>query len=248
MKRPKVLILHVPGTNCDRESELAVKMVGGRPETVAVRDLLARKRKLDAFDFLFLPGGFSYGDDIAAGRLLALEFSRLPGLKAFVRSGRPVLGVCNGFQVLVKSGLLPGDASGQSASFTANDSGKFEARWVRLRVDPASPCVFTRGLPETIELPVAHGEGKFVAGSAKVLDALDARAGAPLRYLDNPNGSLRDIAGVCNPAGNVFGLMPHPERYLTPYHHPSWSRRLPGGRELGLRMIENGVRSAVCAG
>ncbi len=232
MKR--VLVLRAAGVNCDAELELAFRWCGAKVERVHVNALLSGARRLLDFDVLGLPGGFSYGDDIAAGKVLANEVRKLPGLAEFVRSGRPVFGVCNGFQVLVKAGLLPGDGEGrQTASLAANDSGRFECRWVKLRVRDGS--FFTRGLPEEIELPIAHGEGKFVAPEG-VLD----KVRVALSYAENPNGSMRDIAGIVNAAGNVFGLMPHPERFLTPLHHPS--RREVEARELGLAIVENIVR------
>lgn len=234
MRKPRVLVLRAAGINCDREMAAAFQWCGARPERVHINALLAGKSRLLNFDVLVLPGGFSYGDVIAAGRILANQVKKLPGLAEFIAEGRPVLGVCNGFQVLVKSGILPGNGTDwvQTATLTDNDSGRFECRWVRVKTAPVS--FFTRGLPETVELPIAHGEGKFVAPEP-VLDALEPRVA--LRYGDNPNGSLRDIAGIVNAGGNVLGLMPHPERFLTPWHHPG--RRQAEARELGLQMIRN---------
>jgi len=247
MKKPRVLVLRAAGINCDREMATAFSWCGARPERVHVNRLLDRTVSLVDFDALALPGGFSYGDVIAAGRILANQVKKVPGLAAFIADGRPVLGVCNGFQALVKAGILPGEALStpallpkseggsrwvQTASLTDNDSGRFECRWVRLRTSPVS--FFTKGLPETVELPIAHGEGKFVAPEP-VLDALEPRVA--LRYAENPNGSQRDIAGLVSAGGNVFGLMPHPERFLTALHHPS--RREVAARELGLQIIRN---------
>ena len=236
--KPLVLVLRAAGVNCDLEMETAFRWCGARAERVHVNELLTGRRRLADFAALALPGGFSYGDDISAGKVLANEVRKVAGLEEFVASGRPVLGACNGFQVLVKAGLLPGEPGGgagrQSASLAANLSGRFECRWVRLKVSPVS--FFTRGLPETIELPIAHGEGRFVAPEA-VLDRLEPKVA--FRYLENPNGSMRDIAGLVNASGNVLGLMPHPERYLTPLHHPS--RREAEARELGLQIVKNAV-------
>lgn len=231
MKMPRVLVLRAAGINCDREMATAFAWTGARPERVHINRLLRGDDKLMDYDALAIPGGFSYGDVINAGRILGNQIKRVPGLDAFIAGGRPVLGVCNGFQTLVKAGILPNDG-GQSATLAANDSGRFECRWVRLKTLPVG--FFTKGLPETVELPIAHGEGKFIAPES-VLDAIEPRVA--LRYQENPNGSLRDIAGLVNARGNVLGLMPHPERFLTPLHHPS--RRDVAARELGLQMIKN---------
>lgn len=242
MSRPRALIVRAPGTNCDAETALAFKTAGARVSTAAIGELLAGSTTVLGFDVFVIPGGFSYGDDIASGRILANELKRVAGLTEFIAEGRLVLGVCNGFQALVKAGFLP-DGAGpeprQTASLTFNDSGRFVCRWVRLRVSPVSP--FLKGLPETIELPVAHGEGKFAAPN-EVLDRIEGQVA--LRYIDNPNGSLRDIAGLANAKGNVLGLMPHPERFLSPWHHPEGRRKALEARELGLAMIENAVRHA----
>lgn len=255
---PPVLILHANGTNRDREAAWAVEKAGGAPEIVHVNQLLEGQRRLTDYRMLVLPGGFSYGDDLGAGRLWAVTLAhRLEAdLQAFVESGRPVLGICNGFQALVKSGLLPGvsllgDDGQRSVTLTRNDSGRFECRWVTL-APQQSPCVFTRDLPEPIYCPVAHGEGKFVCRDAQTLAALEQKQLVALRYTDaageaagypeNPNGSMGDIAGICNPAGNVLGLMPHPEDHIIPQQHPRHHRGDGGGG--GLALFENGVRHA----
>ena len=234
MKTPRVLVLRAAGINCDREMATAFSWCGAKPERVHINRLLTGGVRLLDFDVLALPGGFSYGDVIAAGRILGDQIKRVPGLDDFIADGRPVIGVCNGFQVLVKAGLLPGNGRDhrQTATLTDNDSGRFLCDWVRLKTSPVS--FFTKGLPETVELPIAHGEGKFVAPEA-LLNALEPRVA--LRYEANPNGSMRDIAGLVNAGGNVFGLMPHPERFLTPLHHPS--RRDAAANELGLQIIRN---------
>jgi phosphoribosylformylglycinamidine synthase len=205
---------------------------------------------------LVLPGGFSYGDDLGAGALWALEMHHRLGeaLAHFAATGRPVLGICNGFQALVKTGLLP---SGQlvhtperKATLTHNASGHFECRWVYLQPNPASPSIFTQGLTELIYCPVAHGEGRFVSDAAALeagrLIALTYAdpSGAPVIYPANPNGSQQNIAGVCNAAGNILGLMPHPEDHIFPWQHPRW-RRSEGGL-LGLHLFTQGVRYAQC--
>lgn len=285
---PPILILHATGTNRDREAAWACELAGGAPEIVHVNQLAAGERKLLDYRMLVLPGGFSYGDDLGAGKLWAVALRHRLGdeLAAFVAAGRPVLGICNGFQVLVKAGLLPGlpaaDSSTnlpaaaaspstnlpiyqpttQQATLTRNDSARFECRWVYLQPQAGTPCVFTQGLTEPIFCPVAHGEGKFVARDEATLAAMEAQGLVALRYGRpeaaeaattkdvgypwNPNGSQNEIAGVCNPAGTVFGLMPHPEDHIIPEQHPRVHR---GERGLsGLPLFVNGVRYAAQVG
>jgi len=262
--RPKVLILHAPGTNRDREAAWAIELAGGQPEIVHIHQLHSGERHLRDYHMLLLPGGFAHADALGAGRLLALDLRLRLGddLAAFIAAGRPVLGICNGFQALLKAGLLPTFPGGKgagggglnSATLSFNASGHFECRWVTLRPNPASPCVFTRGLETLIRCPVAHGEGNFVPQDDETLAALEANGQIALRYVQedggpangaypaNPNGSVADIAGVCNPAGNVLGLMPHPEDHVIPQQHPRWTRGESGG--LGLALFENGIRYA----
>ena len=256
--KPPVLILHAPGTNRDREAAWACRMAGGEPEIVQVEAVVAGERKLSDYAMLLLPGGFSFGDDLGAGRLWSIALREGLGdqLTAFVAQGKPVLGICNGFQALVKAGLLPGDAPTdpvQRVTLTRNDSAKFECRWVHLAAEPDSPCVFTRDLGDTrIFCPIAHGEGKAVARADTVRAAIGAHGLAALRYVSpdgsaaaypfNPNGSEGDIAGLTNPAGNVLGLMPHPEDHIVPTQHPQFHRGERGS--LGLVLFEAGVRYA----
>ena len=255
MNHPPVLILHATGTNRDREAAWAVEAAGGRPAIVHVNELRRRPAHLHDFSMLVLPGGFSYGDALGAGRLLASDLRWLfqDELARFIAAGKPVLGICNGFQALVKSGWLPGPPEdGIPATLTANASNRFECRWVWLRPDPASACVFTRGLAERIHCPVAHGEGRFVPRDDAVLDRLRAgrqialtyvaTGGGPAAYPDNPNGSAAGIAGICNAAGNVLGLMPHPEDHIVPQQHPCWTRGETGG--LGLALFVQGLQHA----
>jgi len=251
--KPPVLILHASGTNRDRETAWAVQQAGGEPTILHVNELRARPARLHDFAMLILPGGFSYGDALGAGRLLACDLRWLfqDPLARFVEEGKPVLGICNGFQALVKSGWLPGPPeNGIQATLTRNASNRFECRWVWLEPDPASPCIFTRGLTERIYCPVAHGEGRFIPRDADVLAHLQSRhmialtyvspSGGPATYPYNPNGSVADIAGICNEQGNILGLMPHPEDHILPWQHPRWTRG-EGGHS-GLALFAQGIR------
>jgi phosphoribosylformylglycinamidine synthase I len=255
MNQPPVLILHATGTNRDREAAWAVELAAGRPQIVHVNELRERPARLHSAAMLILPGGFSYGDALGAGRLLASDLRWLfqDELARFIESGKPVLGICNGFQALVKGGWLPGPpAAGAQATLTRNASNRFECRWVWLEADPAGPCVFTHGLTERIHCPVAHGEGRFLPRDQAVLAGLEARrqvalryvtaAGGPADYPDNPNGSMAGIAGICNERGNVLGLMPHPEDHVVTWQRPRWTRGEAGGS--GLVLFEQGVRYA----
>jgi phosphoribosylformylglycinamidine synthase len=238
--KPRAILIRAPGTNCDLETAKALELAGARVERAHVRAVLAGRPALTEFDILIIPGGFSYGDDVGAGKIFANELAGFEPLHRFVESGKPVLGICNGFQVLVKAGLLP-DGGKQTVSLAFNDSGRFECRWIRLNV-PKTRCIFTQGLAGEIELPVAHGEGKFAAESDQELDRLEAGGRFALTYVDNPNGSERAVAGLINERGNCLGLMPHPERFASPYLHPTWTKRLPPPESLGLRFFENAVR------
>lgn len=256
--KPRTLILRTAGTNCDGEIAHAFERAGASSELLHINRLLERPALFQDYQILAFPGGFSYGDDIAAGRILANQITHHLGdvLKAFVDAGKPVIGVCNGFQVLVKTDLLPGPlagATGQTATLTNNDSGRFTDRWVRV-APRGNKCIWTMGL-EPIDLPIAHGEGKFVSASDSVGKALWDNEQVALVYVkaddspangtapDNPNGSVDDIAGVCDASGLVFGLMPHPERYIEPFQHPAWTRQRPlppVGR--GLQVFQSAVK------
>lgn len=268
MTPSRVCILFTDGINCDAETSTAFAMAGGRPEHVHVNQLRDGSRQLSDFQILAISGGFSYGDDIRAGQILATELVTMLvcQLREFVERGGLILGICNGFQVLVRTGLLPFNTIGQtSVSLTVNTSGKFECRWVRLGVENTR-CVFTcdmehegttvpspqglRTLWGRIELPVAHKEGKFIADSDTIarieregLVALryDDADGIATTYPKNPNGSINGIAGVCDATGRILGLMPHPERFVVPTQHPNWRR--PGYvAPYGLRFFQNAVK------
>ncbi len=238
MATPKALVLRAAGTNCDRETQFALQQAGFQAERVHVFRLMERPDALRDYQFLVIPGGFSYGDDVAAGKIQANQMiHHLAGaLNEFVAAGKLMLGICNGFQVMIKAGLLPwgnvdAATAHRDATLAWNDSGHFEDRWIHLRCD--SPrCVY---LPagQIVALPIAHGEGKFIPRDQAVLDRLRTDGQIALRYVDgdgrpgpypvNPNGSVDDVAGLCDPTGRVLGLMPHPERFVDITQHPRWT-------------------------
>ncbi len=239
MGKPKAVVLRAAGTNCDLETQYALTQAGFEADRVHVFRLMESPARLKEVQFLVIPGGFSYGDDVAAGKILANQMlHRLAEpLNEFLADGKLLLGICNGFQVMLKSGLLPWaqvspEQAHRDATLAWNDSGKFEDRWCHLRCD-SEKCVF---LPkgEIIALPVAHGEGKFVPRDSEVLDTLRDSDQVAVRYVDargnsggypiNPNGSVDDVAGICDPTGRAMGLMPHPERFVEITHHPRWTR------------------------
>ncbi len=267
--KPRALIIHATGTNRDHDVARALELAGATPEIVHINALRDGEASLLDYQMMTLPGGFSYGDDLGAGKLWAVALRARLGedLEEFVSRGRPVIGICNGFQALVKSGLLPAlgsiiprrmqsasssDAaspsktsnSAQQATLTRNESGRFECRWVELLPDGTS--IWTRDLDENIYCPVAHGEGRFIA-PPDTLAEIERQGLVALRYVGagypaNPNGSVNDIAGISNPAGNVLGLMPHPENHIVPEQHPRRHRGRQTG--LGLKLFENGVGHA----
>jgi phosphoribosylformylglycinamidine synthase len=272
--RPRVLILRAPGTNCDEESQHAFRLAGGDAERVHVNRLLERPALLDEYQIICLPGGFSYGDDLAAGRILGsqLKHHLFDAIKRFRDAGKLVLGICNGFQILIKSGVLLEDdpAAGPAATLTWNASGRFEDRWIHVAVTAnkvtgnkatgnkvtGNKSVFLAGI-DSMYLPIAHAEGKFVGRDKATLDALrengqlvlryagDAGAAAsdePLPFPMNPNGSVMNVAGVCDETGRVLGLMPHPERHVDPTQHPRWTRGEANDPADGLRLFQNAVR------
>jgi phosphoribosylformylglycinamidine synthase I len=262
----RVLVLRAPGINRDQDAATACQLAGGRPERVHVNRVATGEARLADYAMLIIPGGFSYGDHLGAGRLLAVDLAHRLGeqLQRFVADGRPVIGICNGFQVLVKAGVLPGtldegppatDGAGEPAvTLTDNSSQRFECRWVRLAADPASRCRLTRGMERTIEVPVAHGEGRIAARDPAAIERLRARGLVALRYVGeaqgaagypaNPNGSLDDIAGLTNEQGNVLGLMPHPENAVLPQQHPRWTREPARTEGDGLLIFRNAVQYA----
>ncbi len=275
MSRPNVLVLRAPGTNCDEETAFAFEKAGAKAERVHINRLLEDAKLLDRFQVLCIPGGFSYGDDVAAGRILANQLSVKISetLRQFRDKGNLILGICNGFQVLIKSGLLMDETDqGFPATLTWNNSGQYEDRWVHLK-SAESPCVFLNG-SEQLYLPVAHAEGRFAVQNKSIYEQLNANNQLALRYSTapqgasngnsngnsnghtnrqsngvselpfplNPNGSVGNVAGVCDSSGRVFGLMPHPERFIERTQHPHWTRL---GDELaadGLQIFSNAVK------
>ncbi len=255
MRSVKVLILRTAGTNCDMETAFAFEMVGGKPELVHINELKAEPQKLADHHILVLPGGFTYGDDIASGKLLANELvtTLRKEIDNFLHEGKLVLGICNGFQILVKAGLLPRLITGKrniEATLTINDSTKFEDRWVYLKTFPG-PCVWTQNLPSIMYLPVAHGEGKFIPRDEEIFSGLKEKNLIVFKYVDengniagypyNPNGSIENIAAITDPSGNILGLMPHPERHIFFTQHPRWTRIQKKTQGEGLAIFKNGV-------
>jgi phosphoribosylformylglycinamidine synthase subunit PurQ / glutaminase len=268
MPAPRVCVLRAPGTNCDFETAYAFDACGGISERVHLFRLLEQPERLDEFQILCIPGGFSYGDDIGAGVVFGsqLRTHLRDAIGEFLRADKLVLGICNGFQVLIKAGILPGGAREWSqpelperrATLTWNENGKYTALWVHLRAR-STRCAFLSGMNE-VELPIAHAEGRLVVSDPAVISTWDANQqialnysdpqeaatasgirGCALRYPINPNGSTADIAGLCDPTGRVLGLMPHPERFLFATQHPQWTRRGLRGEGAGIQIFRNAV-------
>ncbi len=263
--RVRVLILTGLGLNCETETEVAFRVAGAAPERVHLLDLLedGAGPRLADFHIIGFVGGFAFGDHLGAGFVFAnkIRWRLYDQLLEFIESGGLALGICNGFQTMVRLGMLPGldgDYRTPRATLAPNDRLGYRDAWVRLAFDIDSPCLWTSGL-QTMELPTRHGEGKFLTESEALLDRLEAGAQIAARYIDaegrpterwpdNPNGSPRAVAGICDPSGRLFGLMPHPDAYLYPFHHPQWRRKarsevLPIEGE-GIKIFRNGVDAA----
>jgi phosphoribosylformylglycinamidine synthase I len=239
---PRVCILRTDGTNCDEETAFAFAQAGAHPEPVHINQLRASEVGLGDFQILAIPGGFSYGDDLASGKVLANELLTYlrSQVEELIERGGLVIGICNGFQVLVRTGLLPFCELGDMrATLAHNNSGHFQCRWVELLAEPG-PCVFTQGL-DRVRLQMAHGEGRFWAPN-DILETIESNGQVALRYAHNPNGSINEIAGICDPTGRIFGLMPHPERNVLDTHDPNWRRG--NASPLGRVIFENAVRHA----
>jgi len=242
MKKPRVIVLRTAGTNCDNETAAAFKMAGAVPELVHINELARGEKFLKDFQILAIPGGFTYGDDIASGKVLAneIKYKLSEDIKNFINTGKLVIGICNGFQVLVKTGILPGINSGAvESTLSFNDSGSFIDKWVTLGT--RGMCVWTRGLSDTIYLPIAHGEGKFIPQNKNVLSKMRKNGQIVFKYLDNPNGSIDSIAGICDTTGRVLGMMPHPERHILGTQHPRWTREGLKDYGDGFMIFKNGV-------
>ncbi len=263
--KPKALILQARGTNRDYDVAEALTLAGADPEGVPLNHLRAGKKHFSDYHMLILAGGFSHADALGAGKLLAIDLNEyfVDEINQFVSAGKPVIGICNGFQALVKSGVLPGNApltlqggraGGEGgATLTFNAQGHFECRWVTIK--PVSrTCIWTKDLSENIDCPIAHGEGNFQTAEPFPLSSFIANDQIALTYIHadgspangkypaNPNGSVLDIAGICNPQGNVLGLMPHPENHIHSFQHPNWTRGTTNHN--GLALFRNGVKYA----
>ena len=252
--KPKVSILYGYGINCDNETQYGFELAGAEAEKVHVNQLISGERKLRDYQILAIPGGFSFGDDIGAGKVLAtkIKYNLAAEFSEFIKKGKLIIGICNGFQVLVKLGILPGfngNYDRQEVTLTFNDSGRFEDRWFCLKINQKSKCIWTRGI-ERLYLPARHGEGKFVSREEKIRERLISQNRIVAQYMDdkgnlagypwNPNGSELNIAGICDETGRIFGLMPHPEAFLFPQNHPRWTREKIQEGE-GLKIFKNAI-------
>jgi phosphoribosylformylglycinamidine synthase len=253
MAVPRILVLRAPGANCDGETQFAFERAGGIAERVHVNRLREQPNLLSRYQVLVVPGGFTYGDDVAAGKILASQLCQFLGdaLRRFRDQEKLILGICNGFQALLKAGLLvPADEDGPVATLAHNASGRFDDRWIYLQASP-DRCAFLKGY-ERLHLPVAHGEGKFMCREPWMLKGLEQSGQVVLRYVDeagqpgpypvNPNGSDGDVAGLCDATGRVLGLMPHPERHVLPTQHPRWTRNGLAEEGDGMRLFRNAVQ------
>ena len=255
----RAIVLTGFGINCDNETQSALKRAGAAADRIHLNDIIDDVSRLDGYHIFAVPGGFSFGDDIASGKILAnrLRYKLGDALRKWIDDGKLMIAICNGFQVLVKMGILPlfdGEFA-RVTTLTHNDSGRFENRWIHLKTDPATRCVWLKGV-EGLPLPVRHGEGKFVPQNDEVLRRLQAGGQVVLRYVKpdgspaagafpwNPNGAIDDIAGICDPEGRILGLMPHPEAFVDRTNHPAWTRAGLPDEGAGLQIFRNAVEFA----
>ena len=258
MSHTRAIVLRTAGINCDAETVRALELAGAQTQLVHLARVLEEPALLDDGSLLVLPGGFSYGDDVAAGRVFGFELRQglARELRSFVARGGFVLGVCNGFQVLVDTGLLEDPGSERTIALAGNQKARFECRWVHLRAERCAASWLRTG--DRMPAPIAHGEGRLVVRDGSTLARLEARGQIALRYVEaggspargypsNPNGSAADIAGLCDATGRVLGLMPHPERNLTPWNHPHWTRRPARDEGEGLAFYRRLVEAAAFA-
>ncbi|MBU0532249.1 phosphoribosylformylglycinamidine synthase I [Candidatus Micrarchaeota archaeon] len=248
----KALVLHGYGVNCEAESKYSIEKSGGKADIVHLNKVLDNPEILKEYNMLMLPGGFSFGDDLGSGKVFSnkMKFRLRQPLQEFISQNKLVLGICNGFQMLVKMGLLPEPDFKQRITLIANDSGHFEDRWVILKANKSSPCVFTKDI-DYLLVPVRHGEGKFIPKDVNVLKELKEKNQIVFQYTDkdgelagyphNPNGSVENIAGICDRTGRIFGMMPHPEAFNIVENCPYW---IKGNvkEPLGLRIFKNAVK------
>jgi len=253
--KPKTLILYGYGINCDNETQYGFELAGADTEKVHINELINKEKKLEDYQILALPGGFSFGDDISAGRVLANKFkyNLQKELDDFINKGKLIIGICNGFQAMVKLGVLPnleGRSKKEDVTLTFNDSGRFEDRWVYLKINQKSRCIWTKGI-KNLYLPIRHGEGKFISKNKEIREKLRKSEQVVLQYSSeignptsnypfNPNGSEDNIAGICDTTGRIFGIMPHPEGFLFPQSHPRWTREKIKKGE-GIKIFKNAV-------
>jgi phosphoribosylformylglycinamidine synthase subunit PurQ / glutaminase len=247
----KALVITGYGINCEAESRYAIEKSGGKADILHVNKVLENPKLLEGYNMLMIPGGFSFGDDIGSGKVMGnkMRFRIREHLETFVKNGNLMLGICNGFQIMAKMGLLPEPDLVQRVSLTNNDSGHFEDRWVIVKANPLSPCIFTKGM-DRILLPVRHGEGKFVPKDTAALEELKKNNQIVFQYVDeasnlagyphNPNGSVMNIAGICDKSGRIFGLMPHPEAFNIPENCPYWVKGTIK-EAMGLAVFKNAV-------
>lgn len=253
--KPKALILTGHGINCDMETAFAFQRAKASADRVHLNDVIDRRVRLEDYHILAIPGGFSFGDDVASGKILAnkLKFNLKEQIEQFIEDQKLIIGICNGFQVMVKFGMLPGldnDYFTQSVTLTFNDSGRFENRWVNLKINKKSKCVFTRGI-DSLYLVVRHGEGKFIPQNEEILERIKKNNQVVAHYTDdkgnitgypwNPNGSRENIAALCDSTGRIFGLMPHPEAHIHKTNHPKWTRPNFSDNGNGLPIFQNAV-------